>query len=292
MKNLLIILVAILFTNLTASGQNLFLIGDKSYPCTNAITLESNSNDRANDGSDDLLVYIARNGNSGLFGVSTKSFFGSEFTGKLYIYLEDGTVLTCNQSAYNEQVDDRALALYSLTNDQLDKLKQSNIHTVKYTMHLLSVQKYSASNKGVATHEIISELFNPKEKLIINDKTEDNTDWPPVLEDPVKEKPFTYVEQMPRFPDGQEAMYKYIYGEIKYPDEAKANGVEGQVIIQFIVSSEGEIQNAKVIRGIGGGCNEEALRVVNSMPDWIPARHNGKNVAVYFTLPIKFVLPE
>lgn len=113
---------------------------------------------------------------------------------------------------------------------------------------------------------------------------------PPVLEEPKEEEPFTYVEQMPTFPDGTEAMYKYIYDKIKYPAIARENGISGQVIIQFVVSKEGEIQKAKVVRGIGGGCNEEALRVVNGMPRWKPGKHNGRAVPVTFTLPIKFVL--
>ena len=113
---------------------------------------------------------------------------------------------------------------------------------------------------------------------------------PAVIEEPKEEEPFTYVEQMPSFPDGTEAMYKYIYDKIKYPAIARENGISGQVIVQFVVSKEGDIQKAKVVRGIGGGCNEEALRVVNGMPRWKPGKHNGRAVPVTFTLPIKFVL--
>jgi protein TonB len=117
-----------------------------------------------------------------------------------------------------------------------------------------------------------------------------NAPAPPVLEEPKEEEPFAYVEQMPTFPDGQEAMYKYIYEKIKYPAIARENGIAGQVIVQFVVSKEGDIQKARVVRGIGGGCNEEALRVVNGMPRWKPGKHNGRAVPVTFTLPIKFVL--
>ncbi|HZV68867.1 MAG TPA: TonB family protein [Saprospiraceae bacterium] len=113
---------------------------------------------------------------------------------------------------------------------------------------------------------------------------------PVVIEEPVSEEPFTYVEQMPTFPDGTEAMYKYIYQQIKYPAIARENGISGQVIVQFVVTKDGDIQKAKVVRGISGGCNEEALRVVNGMPRWKPGKHNGRAVPVTFTLPIKFVL--
>ena len=111
-----------------------------------------------------------------------------------------------------------------------------------------------------------------------------------IAEEPKEEEPFAYVEQMPTFPDGTEAMYKYIYDKIKYPAIARENGISGQVIVQFVVAKDGEIKNARVVRGIGGGCNEEALRVVNGMPRWKPGMHNGRAVPVTFTLPIKFVL--
>jgi TonB family protein len=101
---------------------------------------------------------------------------------------------------------------------------------------------------------------------------------------------YPYVEEMPVFPEGMEAMYKFIYERIQYPALAREKGIAGQVILQFIVSSQGDVHNAKVLRGIGGGCDEEALRVVNEMPRWKPGKKDGQPVAVSFTLPIKFVL--
>ena len=139
--------------------------------------------------------------------------------------------------------------------------------------------------------EIATETKKGEEGGVDASLTEpDNPPAPPVLEEPKEEEPFSYVEQMPTFPDGTEAMYKYIYDKIKYPAIARENGISGQVIVQFVVSKEGEIQKAKVVRGHGGGCNEEALRVVNGMPRWKPGKHNGRAVPVTFTLPIKFVL--
>ncbi len=292
MKKPLIITIAVLFSILTANAQNLFIIGEKSYPCTEAMKLESNSDDHDDDDRYDLELFIAKGGNSGAVAVSTRSIYGSAFTGKLNIYLEDGSVLICNDSYASEQVDDRALALYYLTNEQLNALQQNNIHTVKYTIELIGEQKYSASNPGINTSVIISEFFNPTGKSSNIDETNNSPDEPPpLLEEPVEEKPFAYVEQMPTFPDGQEAMYIYIYSSIEYPEKAKQNGISGHIIVQFVVSKDGSIRDAKVVRGIGGGCNEEALRVVNSMPKWNPGMHNGRYVPVTFTLPIKFVLP-
>ena len=101
---------------------------------------------------------------------------------------------------------------------------------------------------------------------------------------------FLFVEQMPEFNNGYPGLLQYLQKNLKYPVVARQNGISGKVIIQFIVTAEGKIKDAKVIRGIGGGCDQEAMRVVMSMPDWKPGRHNGHAVPVRFTLPISFEL--
>lgn len=101
---------------------------------------------------------------------------------------------------------------------------------------------------------------------------------------------FLFVEQMPEFKDGYPGLIQYLQKNLKYPVVARENGISGKVIIQFIVTPEGKIKDAKVVRGIGGGCDQEAMRVVMSMPDWKPGRHNGHAVPVRFTLPISFQL--
>jgi len=138
--------------------------------------------------------------------------------------------------------------------------------------------------------EIATETKKGDENGIDASLTEPEAPSAPVLEEPKEEAPFTYVEQMPTFPDGEAALMKYLSANIKYPAIARENGISGSVIVQFVVAKDGTIKNAKVMRGIGGGCNEEALRVVNSMPNWKPGKHNGREVPVTFTLPIKFVL--
>lgn len=106
------------------------------------------------------------------------------------------------------------------------------------------------------------------------------------------EEPFTYVENMPSFPGGQQKMYEYIASSIQYPEAAWQNKISGQVIVQFVVEKDGTLNRIKTVRGIEG-LNEEAIRVVESMNDgykWTPGTHNGRTVPVTFTLPIKFVL--
>ena len=101
---------------------------------------------------------------------------------------------------------------------------------------------------------------------------------------------FMVVEQMPEFPGGVQAMYKFLYKNIKYPPLAKENDITGKVFIKFVVTSKGRVEKAHILKGIGGGCDEEALRVVNMMPGWNPGKQRGKAVSVWFTLPIKFTL--
>lgn len=103
---------------------------------------------------------------------------------------------------------------------------------------------------------------------------------------------FTVVEKMPEYVGGQSAMMDYLVKSIKYPEEARKKGVVGTVFVSFIVEADGTVTNAKVIRGIGGGCDEEAWRVIKEMPKWTPGTQKGKPVRVQFNLPIKFSLDE
>ena len=99
------------------------------------------------------------------------------------------------------------------------------------------------------------------------------------------EEVFTFVEQMPEF-DGN--INEYIAANIRYPAEALKKETQGRVIIKLIIQKDGSVADAKVLRGIGSGCDEEALRVVNSMPKWKAGTQNGKPVAVYYNLPLSF----
>lgn len=101
---------------------------------------------------------------------------------------------------------------------------------------------------------------------------------------------FTVVESMPEFPGGMGELMKYLGQNIKYPPLAKESGIQGRVFINFVVEPTGAISNVKVLRGIGGGCDEEAIRVVEAMPKWKPGKQRGKNVRVSYNLPVKFTL--
>lgn len=100
----------------------------------------------------------------------------------------------------------------------------------------------------------------------------------------------TIVELMPAFNGGEEAMYQFLSENIKYPQVAKETGIQGTVIVKFVVEKDGSISDVQLLKTIGGGCDEEALRVVKAMPKWKVGKQNGEPVRVYFTLPIRFTL--
>ena len=105
-----------------------------------------------------------------------------------------------------------------------------------------------------------------------------------------EEKPYEMVEQMPTFPGGAEALLQYIAKNLKYPTIAQENGVQGRVICQFVVGRDGSVQNVRVVRSLDPSCDKEAVRVIQSLPKWIPGKQNGKAVPVYYTVPIMFKL--
>jgi periplasmic protein TonB len=110
--------------------------------------------------------------------------------------------------------------------------------------------------------------------------------------DEVIEEPtiFKVVEEFPSFPGGLASLQKYLIDNLKYPKPAVEAGITGTVYVNFIVWADGSIRNAKIERGIGGGCDEAALRVVNDMPDWIPGKQRTVPVNVQMVLPVKFQL--
>jgi protein TonB len=130
---------------------------------------------------------------------------------------------------------------------------------------------------------------------------------PPPPPAPKVEEIFKVVEEMPRFPGcedlgskaekdacAQERMLEFIYANIEYPNFARENNVSGTVVVRFVVNTQGNVDQIEVLRDIGAGCGEEAVRVVklmNTLPErWTPGKQRGVPVNVYFTLPVKFVL--
>ncbi|HOU27129.1 MAG TPA: energy transducer TonB [Paludibacteraceae bacterium] len=108
------------------------------------------------------------------------------------------------------------------------------------------------------------------------------------VEDPEESRIHVVVERMPEFPGGEAAMNQFINRTIRYPVIAQENGIQGRVVVQFVVNTDGKIVDVEVVRGVEESLDKEAVRVVKAMPPWNPGRQGGKNVRVKYTLPIRF----
>lgn len=103
---------------------------------------------------------------------------------------------------------------------------------------------------------------------------------------------YSVVEQVPEFPGGMSELGQYLTKNLRYPADARRANVAGRVFVQFVVTEGGNIQQLRVLKGIGFGCDEEAVRVVSQMPKWNPGKQNGKPVSVQYNLPIQFVIDK
>ena len=147
--------------------------------------------------------------------------------------------------------------------------------------------------------EVLNVVEDDVETETIEINTEDDKDVEvviaPPVEAPVEEEEeeviFMVVETMPEFPGGQQALFKYLGENVKYPVIAQENGIQGRVICQFVVNRDGSIVDVVVVRSSGEpSLDKEALRVINSMPKWKPGKQRGKPVRVKYTVPVNFRL--
>ncbi len=153
--------------------------------------------------------------------------------------------------------------------------------------HLPAVEKVLNSGADVATQNRESEGEAPPDP-------DTRTVMPAIVETPVPPKEEEYnigtVQKPPSFPGGEKDLLKYLAENIKYPPLARETGIQGTVALTFIVEKDGRVSDVQVVKEIGGGCGKEAMRVVQSMPTWIPGENNGHPVKVRFTLPVRFRL--
>lgn len=123
------------------------------------------------------------------------------------------------------------------------------------------------------TEELLPVVPEIKEEALIDDQT-----------------PIIAPEIMPEFPGGLEGLLGFLSRNIRYPALARQNGIQGRVYLSFVVEKDGTVSTIQILRGIGGGCDEEAIRVVENMPRWTPGRQNGRPVRVIYNLPVRFSL--
>lgn len=145
------------------------------------------------------------------------------------------------------------------------------------------VQTSSTEIKSTGSVNEITDVTNSKQAIATKSQKKDTPD---------DEKAFTEVEQMPVYPGGEEALMKFLTTNVHYPTSASELGIEGRAIIRFIISKTGVVSDVEVISSLNPACDQEAIRVISMMPKWKPGRQNGRDVAVYFTLPIKYQLSK
>ena len=147
--------------------------------------------------------------------------------------------------------------------------------------------------------EVLNVVEDDVEVEEIEINTEDDKDVEvviaPPVEAPVEEEEeeviFMVVESMPEFPGGQQALFKYLAENVKYPVIAQENGIQGRVICQFVVNKDGSIVDVVAVRSSGEpSLDKEAIRVIKSMPKWKPGKQRGKPVRVKYTVPVNFRL--
>lgn len=106
----------------------------------------------------------------------------------------------------------------------------------------------------------------------------------------IKGEIFTVVQEQPEFPGGMNSLMRYLSDNIKYPAPAQKANVQGRVFVNFVVTKDGDIADVNILKGIGFGCDEEAIRVISRMPNWTPGSQDGKPVNVRYNIPIAFEL--
>ena len=190
-----------------------------------------------------------------------------------------------DEAVLNQGVDAKQYQLLLIrksVGDQLFSMANNfNYQSLKKRIRMMTINKSSRWNtlRALAVVPVIAlallAFANPK------------TETAPVSGD---NKVYETVEQMPEFPGGMEEMMKFLQRNIQYPANAAKNEVEGRVILQFVVEKDGQIGDVKVVRSVDPELDAEAMRVVKSMPNFIPGRQDGKPVAVFYTIPISFKL--
>lgn len=146
--------------------------------------------------------------------------------------------------------------------------------------------------------EVLNVVENTEEVEAVEIVSEDDETEEIVIDVPVaapieeeeEEVVFQVVEKMPQFPGGQQALFEYLTKNIRYPVIAQENGLQGRVICQFVVNSDGSIVDIVVVRSVDPSLDKEAVRVIQSMPKWQPGEQRGKAVRVKYTLPVNFRL--
>ncbi|MGM9844817.1 MAG: energy transducer TonB [Muribaculaceae bacterium] len=190
------------------------------------------------------------------------------------VKIEEPEEIIAPEEVANEQ---RITDLLIVEDDKFEKEKE------------VKTQEDMTKNEAQAGVIDITEGTNDLNKQVVREQVIQETK-PKEVEEKVYN--IAMVEQKPEFPGGEAAMYKWLSDHINYPVAAAEEGVQGRVVVEFVVSKTGNVENVRVLRGRHPALDKEATRLVKSMPKWQPGRNNGQPVKVTYTLPITFKLQE
>ena len=151
-------------------------------------------------------------------------------------------------------------------------------------------QPQQTTQLEIVDDDVETEDLNINAEVEQNEVIEEYVAPEVVEEEVVEQEIFQIVEEMPAFPGGEGKLMEYVAKNIKYPQIARETGIQGRVFVGFVVEPDGSISNVKLLRGIGGGCDEEAMRVIKSLPKWKPGKQRGKAVRVSYQIPVFFKL--
>ena len=151
-------------------------------------------------------------------------------------------------------------------------------------------QPQQTTQLEIVEDDVETEDLNINAEVEQNEVIEEYVAPEVVEEEVVEQEIFQIVEEMPSFPGGEAKLMEYVAKNIKYPQIARETGIQGRVFVGFVVEPDGSISNVKLLRGIGGGCDEEAMRVIKSLPKWKPGKQRGKAVRVSYQIPVFFKL--
>lgn len=153
-------------------------------------------------------------------------------------------------------------------------------------------QTNSQIRRTMLKHLLIVAMLLTMSATLSAQNTKRSHDRLPVKAEERSQEVCTIVEYMPVFPGGESALLAYVAQHLKYPEQAKKDRVEGVVLLRFVVLENGHVGKVQIIRSLESHCDAEAKRVVKSLPRFIPGKQQGKAVRVWYTLPIRFMIPE
>ena len=223
-------------------------------------------------------------------GVLTRGYDSSVYRNML-LNLSMGIQVNGLTNNFNHSLLKRRIIMMTKTKSKQHAIRRL-LMAMPVSLAIAFLLSISFSNLALAQTEDEVPPPPPKESEKAMKEKQAQTQEVSVIKTKDEEMIYVEVEKPPQYKGGQKALVQFLVDNIKYPEKARDEGISGTVYVDYIITETGKVTNVKVKRGIGGGCDEEAVRVISIMPDWQPGYAHGKAVKVAMTLPISFRLDE